>query len=147
MLLNRTMIVAGVAAGLVAASFGTAWSKDAAALKPTVTPVLQSSATIIGQPLAYPAGEAEVTAAIVTIPPGGQTGWHVHPVPLFGYMLQGELTVDYGAKGTHTYKTGEGLMEAMNWPHNGMNKGTVPVRILTVYAGAKGTANAKPVAP
>ena len=74
------------------------------------------------------------------------TGWHVHAVPLFGYVLEGTLTVDYGDKGTHTYKTGEALMEAMNWPHNGMNNGSVPVRILTVYAGAKGIANAEPVA-
>jgi len=146
MLPRRTFIAAGIAAGIIAA-LHPAWGKDAAAaLKPIVTPVLQTSTTIIGQPIAYPAGEAEVTAAIVTIPPGGQTGWHVHAVPLFGYMLQGELTVDYGAKGTHTYRSGEALMEAMNWPHNGMNKGTVPVRILTVYAGAKGIATAEPVA-
>jgi quercetin dioxygenase-like cupin family protein len=146
MLLKRTFAAAGIATVLVAASFATALAEDASALKPTVAPVLQSSTTIIGQDIAYPKGEAQVTAAIVTIPPGGQTGWHVHPVPLFGYMLEGELTVDYGDKGTHTYKTGEALMEAMNWPHNGMNKGTVPVRILTVYSGAKGIANAEPVA-
>ena len=143
MLPRRTII----AAAIIAASLHPTWGKDAAtALKPTVTPVLETSTTIIGQPIAYPAGQAQVTAVIITIPPGGQTGWHLHPVPLFGYMLQGALTVDYGAKGTHTYKTGEGLMEAMNWPHNGMNKGTVPVRILAVYAGAKGLANAEPVA-
>ena len=142
MLRSRTII----AAAIIAASLHPTWGKDASALKPTVTPVLETSTTIIGQPIAYPAGEAQVTAAIVTIPPGGQTGWHLHAVPLFGYMLQGELTVDYGDKGTHTYKTGEGLMEAMNWPHNGMNKGTVPVRILAVYAGAKGLANAETVA-
>ncbi len=142
MLPSRTII----AAAIVAASLHPVWGKDAVAPKPTVTPVLQSSTTIIGQPIAYPVGEAQVTAAIVTLPPGGQTGWHVHAVPLFGYMLQGELTVDYGAKGMHTYKAGEGLMEAMNWPHNGTNEGTVPVRILTVYAGATGIANAEPVA-
>jgi hypothetical protein len=35
----------------------------------------------------------------------------------------------------------------MNWPHNGMNKGSVPVRILAVYAGAKGIPDAEAVAP
>jgi len=142
MLFSRTIL----AAGLIAASLSPAWSEDAVSLKPTVTPVLQESQTIIGQPIAYPTGTAEVTAAIVTIPPGGETGWHVHAVPLFGYMLEGELTVDYGDKGTHTYTVGDGLMEAMNWPHNGMNKGAVPVRILAVYIGANGVANAEPVA-
>jgi quercetin dioxygenase-like cupin family protein len=143
MLPKRTFI----AAGIIAASLHPSWGEDASiSLKPTVTPVLTASTTIIGQPFAYPAGDAQVTAAIVTIPPGGETGWHVHAVPLFGYVLAGTLTVDYGDKGTHTYNTGDALMEAMNWPHNGMNKGTVPVRILTVYAGAKGIPTAEPVA-
>lgn len=139
---RRTFLVAG----FFAASFAQASSEDTVSLKPTVTPVLQASQTIIGQPVAYPAGAAEVTAAIVTIPPGGETGWHIHAVPLFGYMLEGELNVDYGDKGTRSYAVGDALVEAINWPHNGMNKGAVPVRILTVYAGAKGIANAEPVA-
>ena len=135
-----------LAAGLIAASSVPAWSENAVSITPTVTPVLQTSQTIIGQPIAYPAGTAEVTAVIITIVPGGETGWHLHAVPLFGYMLEGQLTVDYGDKGTHTYAGGDALMEAMNWPHNGMNKGAVPVRILAVYAGAKGIANAEAVA-
>ena len=142
MLLSRTIL----AAGILAVSFGPTWADDATSLKPSVTPVLQATQTIIGQPIVYPQGTAEVTAAIVTIPPGGETGWHIHAVPLFGYVLEGELSVDYGDKGTHTYVAGDALMEAMNWPHNGMNKGAVPVRILTVYAGAKGIATAEPVA-
>lgn len=109
-----------------------------------VTPLLSSSETVIGQAIAYPAGEAKVTAAIVTIPPGGETGWHTHPVPLFATLLDGELTVDYGTKGTRVYKSGDSLLEAMNWPHNGTNKGTVPVRILAVYMGAAGLPNAEP---
>ena len=85
-------------------------------------------------------------AVIVTIPPGGETGWHEHAVPLFGYMLDGVLTVDYGDKGTRVYRAGDSLMEAMNWPHDGINKGDVPVRILAVYLGAEGVPNATPVA-
>jgi quercetin dioxygenase-like cupin family protein len=147
MFLQRTLVAAGIiVASLGAASLGLAWGEDAVALKPTVAPLLTTSTTIIGQPLVYPAGTAQVTAAIITIPPGGETGWHVHQVPLIGYILEGQLTVDYGAKGTHTYAAGEALAEAMNWPHNGMNKGTVPVRLLAVYAGAAGIANAEPVA-
>lgn len=135
-----------LAASLLVLSFASVSAEDAVSLKPTVTPVLDSSQTIIGQPLAYPAGTAEITASVITVPPGGQTGWHLHAVPLFGYILEGALTVDYGDKGTHTYNTGDGLLEAMNWPHNGMNKGTVPVRILAVYTGAKGIPDAETVA-
>jgi quercetin dioxygenase-like cupin family protein len=132
-------------ASLILGSFASA-SADDAALKPTVTPVIDASQTILGQPIAYPSGNAEITASIITVPPGGQTGWHKHAVPLFGYILEGALTVDYGDKGTHTYNAGDGLIEAMNWPHNGMNKGTVPVKILAVYAGAKGVPDAEAVA-
>ena len=138
----RTAILA---AAFVALTF-VASADDLVSLKPTVAPVLTTSQTIIGQPIAYPSGTAAVTAAIITIPPGGQTGWHVHAVPLFATILDGELTVDYGDKGTRTYKPGDALMEAMNWPHNGMNMGSVPVRILAVYMGAEGIPNAAPVA-
>ncbi len=143
MLATRVML----AAGLLVLSFARVSAEDAASLKPTVAPVIDSSQTILGQPVAYPAGIAEVTAVVITVPPGGETGWHLHAVPLFGYILAGTLTVDYGVdKGTHTYNAGEGMLEAMNWPHNGMNKGTVPVRILAVYAGAKGVPDAEMVA-
>ena len=111
-----------------------------------LTPVLSSGETVLGQPIAYPAGKAKVTGAIVTIPPGGSTGWHIHAVPLFAYVLQGELTVDYGSKGTKVYRSGEGVLEAIDWPHNGANMGVVPIRLLAVYIGADGVANATPVA-
>ncbi len=110
-----------------------------------VTPLLATGETIIGQPFVYPQGTAKVTAVIVTVPPGGETGWHEHAVPLFAYVLDGALDVDYGDKGTRIYKAGDSLMEAMNWPHNGTNKGDVPVRILAVYIGAEGIPNATPV--
>ena len=68
------------------------------------------------------------------------------PTAPFGVNLTIETTDFSGCKGTRTYKTGDGLLEAMNWPHNGMNKGTVPVRILAVYAGVTSVANAQAVA-
>jgi quercetin dioxygenase-like cupin family protein len=106
-----------------------------------LTPLLQSSTDVLGEPLAYPEGTPNVTAAIVTIPPGGETGWHEHEVPLFAYLLEGELTVDYGEKGTKTYRAGEAVLEAMNWPHNGTNTGTVPMKLIAVYMGSASAAN------
>ena len=130
---------------IAAFSAAPALAEESISYKTLVTPLIETSRTIIDQPIAYPAGTAKVTAVIVTIPPGGETGWHGHAVPLFGYMLDGELTVDYGDKGTRTYKPGDTLMEAMNWPHNGTNKGDAPVRILAVYMGADGIPNATTV--
>src|SRR5262245_60086813 len=100
----------------------------AVGLEPTqyqnlLTPLYASGVDTLGQPIVYPPGAAKLTAAIVTIPPGGETGWHRHEVPLFAYILEGALTVDYGSKGKKVYETGVTGMEAMNWNHNGMNAG------------------------
>jgi oxalate decarboxylase/phosphoglucose isomerase-like protein (cupin superfamily) len=53
------------------------------------------------------------------------------------------VTVDYGAKGVKVVKQGESVLEAMDWAHNGINKTDKPLRILAVYMGADGVANAE----
>lgn len=108
----------------------------------TITSLLNTSQTIIGQGIAYPTGApAKVVSAIVTMLPGEETGWHKHDVPMFGYIIEGEVTVDYGAKGTRVYRQGDAVMEAVDWPHNGRNTGKVPARILAVFMGAEGVPN------
>lgn len=108
-------------------------------------PLLSTSKTIVGETIRYPrTGEAHVTAAIFTLEPGGKSILHKHGVPLFAYILEGELTVDYGKHGTRAYKKGDSLMEAMNVAHFSVNNGSEPVRLLAVYMGAK---NAKDVVP
>lgn len=106
-----------------------------------LTPLVQGSADVLGAPLAYPEGTPNVTSAIVTIPPGGKTGWHQHEVPLFAYVIEGELTVDYGEKGTKVYRAGEAVLEAVGWPHNGTNTGTVPMKLVAVYMGGGSKTN------
>jgi quercetin dioxygenase-like cupin family protein len=106
-----------------------------------LTPLLQSGTDVLGAPLSYPEGTPNITSAIVTVPPGGETGWHLHEVPLFAYVLEGELTVDYGEKGTKTYRAGEAVLEAMNWPHNGTNTGTVPMKLVAIYMGSDAATN------
>lgn len=106
-----------------------------------LTPLLQGSTDILGAPLAYPTGTPDVTAATVTIPPGGETGWHEHEVPLFAYILEGELTVDYGTRGTKVYRAGDSVLEAVGWAHNGTNTGTVPMKLVAVYMGSDSAAN------
>lgn len=105
----------------------------------SVETLFSTSSTIVGETIAYPAGTpAKVTAAIVTLPHGASTGWHKHGVPLFGYILEGELSVDYGAQGVRVYRAGDGFMEAMNVAHDGRNAGGSDVRILAVYMAADG---------
>ena len=85
--------------------------------KASVEPLLATAQANLGQPIVYPAGTpAEVTAVIITLPPGASSGWHRHPVPLFGYMLAGELTVSYKGAGERIYRPGDALMEAVDTP-------------------------------
>jgi quercetin dioxygenase-like cupin family protein len=106
---------------------------------------MSTGTTILGETIRYPrTGPAHVTAAIVTLAPGGRTIMHKHGVPLFAYILDGELTVDYGSHGTRTYRQGQSFMEAMAVAHFGVNNSPQPVRLLAVYMGAK---HAKDVVP
>ena len=107
--------------------------------------LLSTGTTIVGEPIRYPAGApAHVTASIINIPPGQRTISHRHGVPLFAYMLQGELTVAYGEKVRRVYRTGDAFVEAMDVEHYGANTGDEPVRILAVYMGADGARDVIP---
>jgi quercetin dioxygenase-like cupin family protein len=64
---------------------------------------------------------------------------------MFAYILDGEITVDYGDRGKRTYRKGDAFMEAMDVPHFGADTGTLPVRILAVFMGAEGAADTIPV--
>ncbi len=113
-----------------------------AATREEVTALLDTGKTVLGQTFSYPTGApAKVAAAIVTMLPGEETGWHKHDVPMFGYILDGEVTVDYGPAGTRVYRKGEALIEAIDWEHNGRNTGGGNARILAVFMGAEGVPN------
>lgn len=111
----------------------------------SVEPLLDTTQTILGEAFAYPAGRARISAARLTVPPGATVPLHLHPVPLFAYILQGELIVDYGSRGMRTYRKGDAFVEAFEWPHHARNGGKGNVVILTVYAGAEGVENSIPL--
>jgi quercetin dioxygenase-like cupin family protein len=112
-----------------------------AATREASSVLLDTGTTTLGQKLSYPAGAAHVTAVVVTMQPGETTGWHRHDVPMFGYMLDGEITVDYGKSGTRTYRQGDAVMEAVDVLHDGRNTGRTPARVLAVFLGADGVPN------
>ena len=100
--------------------------------------LLQTETTAIGQPIVYPTkGTPKVTSAIVTLAPGEETGTHQHPIPLYGYILEGQLTVVYDdGKGTTVHlEKGDAVVEAHDVWHDGRNPGDTPTRILVFYMG------------
>lgn len=128
------------AAGL---TFGVAIAREP--LK-KFTPLLATSKTVMDEPIVYPAGTAKLTTGIVALEPGDETGWHTHGMPLTGIVLDGELTVDYGAKGTRTFTKGQSIAEAIAVPHNGKNTGTSVMRLFAVFIGAEGVPTVTPIA-
>lgn len=136
--LSRRALIAAGLAGATGLAGGVALGRTS---YPPLEVLLQSSETVLGQPIAYPEGKPVVTAALITIAPGGETGWHAHEAPLFAWMLDGVLTVDYGPDGTRAYAAGDALLEALRTRHNGRNLGEEPARLLAVFMGADGVAN------
>lgn len=101
-----------------------------------VTTLLQTTTSWDGKPLAYPAGQAEITGMMIEIAPGGETGWHLHPVPSFGMIIEGELEVQLKDGAVKRLKPGEALAEVVDTLHNGRNVGAVPVKLVVFYAGS-----------
>ncbi|MGH7674814.1 MAG: cupin domain-containing protein [Gemmatimonadales bacterium] len=106
------------------------------------TTILQSGVTASGAAITYPKTDsAEVTALLVEIGPGGETGRHMHPSPTFVYLLEGAIEVEMAGGAPHTYKAGDSFLEVLNTWHNGKNTGTTPAKLLVVFSGVKGKPN------
>lgn len=107
-----------------------------------VEKLMVSSTTYTGQPLSYlKTGQPEVTALLVRVPPGGETGWHQHPVPVYAYMLEGELTVAMKDGKRYRFGKGEVILEVQNILHNGYNSGAGEASLVVFYTGATGVPN------
>ena len=111
--------------------FGTA------AQQATSQTILETDKTIIDQEFQYPQGKPLVTSSIVTLPVGTETGFHIHEYPMYAFILDGEITVDYGEKGLKKYVKGDSFIEAINYEHNGKNTGDEPAKILVVLMSEK----------
>lgn len=103
-----------------------------------VTPIVKGTASWNDKPVVYPQGQAEITGMMIEIAPGAETGWHGHPVPSFGVVLEGTLEVTLKDGRKKRVGPGEGLIEVVSTLHNGRNIGTVPVKLIVFYAGAVG---------
>jgi len=100
--------------------------------------LLRASVNSLGQPIAYPReGVPEVTALLVEMAPGEETGWHQHPVPLLGYLLAGELTVYQITGEKRVVRTGEVSLESVNVVHRGVNEGAGPCKMIVFVVGTK----------
>jgi quercetin dioxygenase-like cupin family protein len=105
---------------------------------PQANTLLCTTVNSVGQPIECPrGGAAEVTALLVEMAPGEETGWHRHPVPLLGYILAGELTVYQITGEKRVVRAGEVSLESVDVVHNGVNEGAVPCKMIVFVAGIK----------
>ena len=154
---RRLTVAAAITAMLITGCGGgseepaaSAASASVSAAAPAGTEVLLDAVgvTVLDQTITYPKKKpAQVSSSIITIEPGQETGWHRHNVPMFAYVMEGTLTVEYDAGVTKEFAAGTALMEAQGVFHNGLNRGEDPVRVLVVFMGAKGAKNTVQRAP
>src|SRR5712692_6510558 len=95
--------------GILALAFLSLIASSAVAqVKFSATPVLQSGTTAGGTSIAYPKTDsAEVTALMLNIGPGGETGRHMHPYPTFVYVLEGAIDVEMDGGVVQGHKAGD----------------------------------------
>ena len=105
-----------------------------------VTQLLKTTNSWDGKLIVYPAGKAEITGLLIAIAPGAETGWHLHPVPSFGLVLEGTLEVTLKEGQVKRLQAGEALAEVVDPLHNGRNVGNIPAKIVVFYTGAVGQA-------
>jgi len=74
----------------------------------------------------------------VEIPVGGREGRHTHPGSALVLVQQGELTLDYAGKPTVTYKVGESFFVEPGKVHEGINRGTAPVKAVATFIVERG---------
>ncbi len=97
--------------------------------------ILQTTASWDGNPIIYPEGEAQITALHIEIPSGAETGWHSHPVPSFGYVLEGTLEIAMEDGSTLIVNKGEALAEVTSRIHSGKSIGENSLKLVVFYAG------------
>lgn len=122
---------------LSALTLSLAFSVSANAAK--TTPLLDAQTSWNGAAFHYPEGTPKVTAVKIQLKHRESTAIHCHPVPLFAYIVKGQLRVTTGRGESRVFKRGEALVEVMDTWHQGKAiKG--PVELVAFYAGVEGTA-------
>ena len=80
----------------------------------------------------------EAVLVRVDIPAGGREGRHTHTGLAMIHVDEGTLTLDYEGKPTVAYKPGESFFVEAGKVHEGMNKGTTPVKAIATFIVPKG---------
>ncbi len=86
---------------------------------------------------AYPEGGPELTVLRITVPAGGELGWHAHPMPTAAYIVSGEITIEAKGGLKRHFMAGQVIPETVGSVHRGV-VGDRPAEFIVFYAGVKG---------
>ncbi|MCR4265092.1 cupin domain-containing protein [Nitratireductor sp. ZSWI3] len=125
------------ALGLVT-SFSAFAQEDALPAGFTAEPLIKTSVTRDDEPITYPTGKPEIISVIGTLEQGGRTALHEHPVPVYVYVMEGEIELKSEGGEPHRYKSGEAFIEAQNRKHQAFNVAEGPSKLLVVFVGEEG---------
>lgn len=104
----------------------------------TTQPLLKTGVTRDKEPIRYPTASPEMISVIGTLEKDGRTPLHLHPVPVYVYVLEGEIELRTEGGTPHRYKAGEAFIESQNRKHQAFNIATGPSRLLVVFVGEAG---------
>jgi quercetin dioxygenase-like cupin family protein len=125
----RSRMAVMVAIGIVvgAAGIERLQGEQAPSVKRTV--LLKQDMTIPGR---------EAVMALVELPPGAKEGRHTHPAEVYGFVLEGAITLEVEGQPTRTLKAGDVFSIAPGLIHEGTNNGTATARVSAVFVAEKG---------
>lgn len=80
----------------------------------------------------------EGVMAVVDLPAGAREGKHTHPAEVFGYVVEGTLTLEREGKPSATLSAGQSFFIEPGTVHEGVNGSGAPVKIVAVFVTEKG---------
>jgi quercetin dioxygenase-like cupin family protein len=119
-----TLVLAGAVASIAVPKSG-----DELASKLTRREIQRSPSSI---------PDREIVQVETLIPPGVESGWHVHPGEEVGYIIVGEVEMRVQGRATVVLRAGDGFLIPPRTPHNARDIGPETGRMLSTYIVLKG---------
>jgi quercetin dioxygenase-like cupin family protein len=75
----------------------------------------------------------EIVQVLTEIPAGVESGWHIHPGEEVGFIVAGTVEMMIRGQETLTLHAGDGFLIPPRTPHNALDVGPEPGRMLSTY--------------
>jgi quercetin dioxygenase-like cupin family protein len=85
------------------------------------------------QRLPSPVPSWEIVQSLAEIPEGVASGRHSHPGPEIGYIVAGDVTMEFDDRPTLVLRTGDPFLIPSDVIHNARNTGNVTTKMLSTY--------------